>query len=1024
MPTITTAQIKTSFQSAKRSATKKLQSAGQSTKNALKKTADQARNAGNKLILLIPKDYKGQGSSFNELVEAANELGIEVQYDEKNGTSIAKQTFDTTEKLFGLTERGVAIFAPQLDKLIQKYQKIGNKLGGSSENIGENLGKAGGVLSTLQNFLGSALSSMEINELIKKQNNGESVSSSELAKASIELINQLVDTASSLNNNVKDFSQQLKELGNILSNTKHLNGVGNKLQNLPNLDNLGLGLDAVSGILSAISASFILSNADADTGTKVAAGVELTTKVLGNVGKAVSQYILAQRVAQGLSTSAAGAGLIASVVTLAISPLSFLAIADQFKRANKIEEYSQRFKKFGYEGDSLLAAFRKETGAIDASLTTINTVLGSVSAGISAASTASLIGAPISALVGAVIGIVSGILEASKQSMFEHVANRMANTIAEWEKKHGKNFFENGYDARHSAFLEDNFKLLSQYNKEYSVERSVLITQQHWDELIGELASVTKNGAKTLSGKSYIDYYEEGKRLEKTPNEFQKQIFDPLKGNIDLSDSKSSTLLKFITPLLTPGEEVRNRKQSGKYEYMTELLVKGVDKWTVKGVKNKGSVYDYSNLIQHALVGRDQYREIRIESQLGDGDDKIFLAAGSANIYAGKGHDVVYYDKTDTGYLTIDGTKATEAGNYTVTRGLGGDVKILQEVVKEQEVSVGKRTEKTQYRNYEFKHINGKNLTSIDNLYSVEEIIGTNRADKFFGSKFSDIFHGADSDDYIEGNDGNDRLYGDKGNDTLRGGNGDDQLYGGDGNDKLIGGTGNNYLNGGAGDDELQVQGNSYAKNVLFGGKGNDKLYGSEGIDLLDGGEGNDVLKGGYGDDIYRYLSGYGHHIIEDDGGKNDKLSLTNIDFQDVAFKREDNDLVMYRFENNALSIGHKNGITFKNWFKKESNDISNHQIEQIFDKNGRIITPESLNKAFEYQQKNNQANYVYGHHASTYANKENLNPLINEISKIISAAGSFDVKEEKAAASLLQLSNNISGSSYNSNPITLTSLA
>ncbi|MER1796216.1 hypothetical protein KC936_14075 [Proteus mirabilis] len=63
-------------------------------------------------------------------------------------------------------------------------------------------------------------------------------------------------------------------------------------------------------------------------------------------------------------------------------------------------------------------------------------------------------------------------------------------------------------------------------------------------------------------------------------------------------------------------------------------------------------------------------------------------------------------------------------------------------------------------------------------------------------------------------------------------------------------------------------------------------------------------------------------------------------------------------------------------------------------------------------------------HHASTYANKENLTPLINEISKIISAAGSFDVKEEKAAASLLQLSNNISGSSYNSNSITLTSLA
>ena len=1024
MPTITTAQSKSTLQSAKQSAANKLHSAGQSTKDALKKAAEQTRNAGNRLILLIPKDYKGQGSSLNDLVRTADELGIEVQYDEKNGTAITKQVFGTAEKLIGLTERGVTIFAPQLDKLLQKYQKAGNKLGGSAENIGDNLGKAGSVLSTFQNFLGTALSSMKIDELIKKQKSGSNVSSSELAKASIELINQLVDTAASINNNVNSFSQQLNKLGSVLSNTKHLNGVGNKLQNLPNLDNIGAGLDTVSGILSAISASFILSNADADTGTKAAAGVELTTKVLGNVGKGISQYIIAQRAAQGLSTSAAAAGLIASVVTLAISPLSFLSIADKFKRANKIEEYSQRFKKLGYDGDSLLAAFHKETGAIDASLTTISTVLASVSSGISAAATTSLVGAPVSALVGAVTGIISGILEASKQAMFEHVASKMADVIAEWEKKHGKNYFENGYDARHAAFLEDNFKILSQYNKEYSVERSVLITQQHWDMLIGELASVTRNGDKTLSGKSYIDYYEEGKRLERRPKEFQQQIFDPLKGNIDLSDSKSSTLLKFVTPLLTPGEEIRERRQSGKYEYITELLVKGVDKWTVKGVQDKGSVYDYSNLIQHASVGNNQYREIRIESHLGDGDDKVFLSAGSANIYAGKGHDVVYYDKTDTGYLTIDGTKATEAGNYTVTRVLGGDVKVLQEVVKEQEVSVGKRTEKTQYRSYEFTHINGKNLTETDNLYSVEELIGTTRADKFFGSKFTDIFHGADGDDHIEGNDGNDRLYGDKGNDTLRGGNGDDQLYGGDGNDKLIGGTGNNYLNGGDGDDELQVQGNSLAKNVLSGGKGNDKLYGSEGADLLDGGEGNDLLKGGYGNDIYRYLSGYGHHIIDDEGGKDDKLSLADIDFRDVAFKREGNDLIMYKAEGNVLSIGHKNGITFKNWFEKESDDLSNHQIEQIFDKDGRVITPDSLKKAFEYQQSNNKVSYVYGHDASTYGSQDNLNPLINEISKIISAAGNFDVKEERSAASLLQLSGNASDFSYGRNSITLTASA
>lgn len=41
MPTITTAQIKSTLQSAKQSSANKLHSAGQSTKDALKKAAEQ-----------------------------------------------------------------------------------------------------------------------------------------------------------------------------------------------------------------------------------------------------------------------------------------------------------------------------------------------------------------------------------------------------------------------------------------------------------------------------------------------------------------------------------------------------------------------------------------------------------------------------------------------------------------------------------------------------------------------------------------------------------------------------------------------------------------------------------------------------------------------------------------------------------------------------------------------------------------------------------------------------------------------
>ncbi|SUU38485.1 RTX-III toxin determinant A from serotype 8 [Actinobacillus seminis] len=120
-----------------------------------------------------------------------------------------------------------------------------------------------------------------------------------------------------------------------------------------------------------------------------------------------------------------------------------------------------------------------------------------------------------------------------------------------------------------------------------------------------------------------------------------------------------------------------------------------------------------------------------------------------------------------------------------------------------------------EYRDYELAQSGNSNLKAKDELYSVEEIIGSNRRDEFKGSKFGDIFHGAEGDDLLQGNDGD---------------------------DKLIGGNGNNYLSGGDGNDELQVFGNG--SNVLRGGKGDDKLYGGSGSDLLEGGKVMIIWKG------------------------------------------------------------------------------------------------------------------------------------------------------------------------------------
>ncbi|MGL5511229.1 MAG: RTX family hemolysin, partial [Microcoleaceae cyanobacterium] len=989
-------KVKQSVENITKIATENAQSAGNAAKDILNKTADQVRKIADDIILLIPEGYKGQGNSINDLVKAADKLGIKVHQVGGNSLETANQIFATTEKVFGLTERGVAIFAPQLDQLMQRYQKLGNTLGGNAQNLGKGLGNVGSVLSTIQSFIGSAIVSMKLDDLIKKKNEGIDISKNDLAKASIDLINQLIKNVASVNNNIDSFSSQLSKMGALLSNTKSFSSIGNGLSKLPDVGKIGNGLDTVSGILSAVSAAFILGDKNIDEGTKAAAGIELTTKVLGNIGKAVSQYIVAQRIAQGLSTTAAGSGLIASAVALAISPLSFLGVADKFKRANLLEEYSKRFKNFGYEGDSLLASFHKETGAIDASLTTINTVLNSVSAGVGAAATASLVAAPVGILVSAVTGIITGILEASKQAMFEHVADKFAKKISDWENKYGKNYFENGYDARHSAFLEDSFELLSQFNKEYAVERAIIITQQHWDGNIGELAGVTKNGHRVQSGKAYVDLYEEGKRLQSSEDRFSKKIFDPTKGEINIPNDEKSNLLTFVTPTLTPGEEIRERKQTGKYEYMTSLIVNRKDVWTVNGNQDKGSVYDYSNLIQFANKGDTLYRA-KIISQLGHGDDKIFSGAGDSEVYAGDGHDVMYYNKINTGLLTIDATNESKKGEYTVHRGISGDVNLLQEVVKEQDVSVGKRTEKIQYRHYELKpHHNPGNV--IDKLHSVEEIIAGSYNDTFKGSKFTDIFHGAGGDDYIDGNDGNDRLYGDDGNDTITGGNGNDWLYGGNGNDSLKGGAGNNYLNGGDGNDEIQA--NGVDKNILIGGKGNDKLYGGGGIDLLDAGEGNDYLLGGDGNDIYQYRSNYGHHIIEDDGGY-DKLSLADISFKDVAFKRINDDLIMNKSENGILSFNEKNdvnGITFKNWFKKTQSKSVNYKIEQLIDKDGRIIDSDGLERMFDEKNKQNKSSYILGNDVGSQADKNNLITLANDINGIISAVSSFDTESNQGS--------------------------
>ena len=164
-------------------------------------------------------------------------------------------------------------------------------------------------------------------------------------------------------------------------------------------------------------------------------------------------------------------------------------------------------------------------------------------------------------------------------------------------------------------------------------------------------------------------------------------------------------------------------------------------------------------------------------------------------------------------------------------------------------------------------------------------------------------------------------------------------IYGTDKNDTIYANGGNDTIIGDVGDD------------ILYGGEGNDSIYGDNesssykyvGNDTLIGGKGNDYLAGGYGDDSYIYNLGDGLDTIYDNNGTDKIIFGEGIEFENISYRAEGNNLRM------ILNEDENQGIIINNFFGSDD-----YKIETLEFADGKTVAFNQI--GFELQQ-NNQTN-------------------------------------------------------------------
>ena len=227
----------------------------------------------------------------------------------------------------------------------------------------------------------------------------------------------------------------------------------------------------------------------------------------------------------------------------------------------------------------------------------------------------------------------------------------------------------------------------------------------------------------------------------------------------------------------------------------------------------------------------------------GEGADQLMGGVGGDTLYGGAGDDTLAGEDGDDWLLGGAGADLLHGGNDTDTADYSGSDAAVTVNLSIAAGSVG--------------HASGGHAEG-DELYDIENLIGSDHDDTLIGDDLANVLHGGDGADTLTGNGGADTLFGGSGRDSLYGGADGDTLYGGGGRDTLYGNSGGDTLDGDGGRD------------TLYGGSGHDTLIGGGGDDNLIGGNGGDLF-------YYDQNSATGCDTIEDflEGG--DTLNLDDV---------------------------------------------------------------------------------------------------------------------------------------------------